>query len=61
MGDTREVRLHEASSSDKRFTATSIIAASGKLVAMHLLFSKLKKIPQNINPSCMVDVSDIGM
>lgn len=58
---TKEVRLHKSSSAHKRFTATPIIAASGKFVAMHLLFSKLKKIPLNIDPSCMVDVNDTGM
>lgn len=58
---TKEVTLRKSSSSHKRFTATPIIAAHGKFVGMHLLFSNLKKIPKNIDPSCMVDVNDTGM
>lgn len=30
-------------------------------VGMHLLFLKLKKIPKNVDPSCMVDMNHTGM
>jgi hypothetical protein len=58
---SREVTLRKASSSHKRFTATPIITSSGRILTTHLLFAKLKKIPLNIDPSCMVDVNNTGM
>lgn len=57
---TKRVNLKKASSSHKRFTFTPAISGDGNFVALHVLFSKLKKNPA-VNVNCCVDVNSTGM
>lgn len=56
----REVFLKKSSTSHKRFTFTPVISAAGKFVALHVLFSNLKKKP-TVDARCLVDVNGTGM
>ena len=57
---SKNVVTKKASTSHKRFTMTPTITADGKVLAVHVLFSKLKKRPR-VDERCLVDVNDTGM
>lgn len=57
---SRKVLLKKSSSSHKRFTFTPAVNAHGEFVALHVLFSKLKKVPAVIQ-NCIADVNVTGM
>lgn len=57
---SKQVLLKKSSSAHKRFTFTPAISGDGKIVALHVLFSKLKKAP-SVNAFCTVDVNTTGM
>lgn len=57
---SKEVLLRKASTSHKRFTFTPVINAEGDILALHLLFTNLKKAPK-VQPGCLVDVNKTGM
>ena len=55
-----EVFIKKASTSHRRFTFTPAITASGKVLALHLLFSGLKKVPL-VEEGTIADVNKTGM
>lgn len=57
---SKQVHMKKASSSHKRFTFTPAVSGDGKIVSLHVLFSKLKKKPA-VNVNCNVDVNSTGM
>lgn len=58
---TRNVKIAKANNTHARFTYTPIIAADGRFIGGHCLFSHLKKIPKDINKGVFVDVNQTGM
>lgn len=54
------VALKKASTSHKKFTFTPVISAGGKVVGLHVLFSKLKNKP-TVHENVTVDVNESGM
>jgi hypothetical protein len=55
----KNVLLRAAGSAHKKFTVTFCISGSGQVLPVHLLFSKLTKIPEGLD--CMVNVNRTGM